>query len=59
MSGVSIRVDDAVVEAALGRLTDRMAHARGLYDNIGAAMVVLTTALATPVERWLKARKKA
>ena len=42
MAGVSLHVDDAVVQAALGRVSDRMTNARGLYDNIGAAMVVST-----------------
>jgi phage virion morphogenesis protein len=42
MTGVSIHVDDAIVQAALGHVVDRMTNARGLYDNIGAAMVVST-----------------
>ncbi|MFE0757194.1 phage virion morphogenesis protein [Inquilinus sp. NPDC058860] len=42
MVGVSTRVDSAIVQAALGRVSERMANARGLYDNIGAAMVVST-----------------
>lgn len=42
MVGVSTRVDSAVVQAALGRVSERMTNARGLYDNIGAAMVVST-----------------
>ncbi|MGK9234777.1 phage virion morphogenesis protein [Inquilinus limosus] len=42
MTGVSIRVDDAAVEAAVGRVVDRLTNARGLYDAIGAAMVVST-----------------
>ncbi|WP_052119947.1 phage virion morphogenesis protein [Inquilinus limosus] len=42
MTGVSLHVDSAVVRAALGRVSERMTNARGLYDNIGAAMVVST-----------------
>lgn len=42
MDGVSIRVNDAAVRAAVGRVVDRMTNARGLYDGIGAAMVVST-----------------
>lgn len=42
MVGVSTRVDSAIVQAALGRVSERMTNARGLYDNIGAAMVVST-----------------
>lgn len=42
MTGISIRVDDAEVLAGLGRVDDRMGNARGLYDAIGAAMVVST-----------------
>ncbi|WP_051249153.1 phage virion morphogenesis protein [Inquilinus limosus] len=44
MVGISTRVDSAVVQAALGRVSERMTNARGLYDNIGAAMVVSTQA---------------
>ena len=42
MTGISIHLDDAVVQAVLGQVVNRMTNARGLYDNIGAAMVVST-----------------